>query len=340
MMDLEYFLENYSMTGFHPYVVVNDNTGVNVEVNEKDYEIWDVNSKKGQEYIEKYETQENTFGEYTGYVIVVKKGANIPIQTCFLTSQKDFVQNVQNLIVVEDGGECEIFTGCLSNAHVNGNVHNAITDIYVGKNAKLTFNMVHSWGETSSVFPKTKIFVDEGGVFLSNYIVWDKVKKIVMNPKIYLAKNAKAVSQALIYSHDGSDFSIGGTVELNGSSSSGEIISSIVSEGGDYKNISEIVGRESDTKGHVECNAILVGNGTVEAVPILKALNPSTQLTHEASVGKISSSEVEYLQTKGLSKDMARELIVKGFVNKSLKNMPDLVQKKMLDIVDGVKDGF
>ena len=340
MMDLEYFLENYSMTGFHPYVVVNDNTGVNVEVNEKDYEIWDVKSKKGQEYIKKYETQENTFKEYTGYVIVVKSGVNIPIQTCFLTSQKGFVQNVQNLIVVEDNCEAEIFTGCLSNSHVNGNVHNAITDMYIGKNAKLTFNMVHSWGETSSVFPKTKVFVEEGGVFLSNYIVWDKVKAISMNPKMYLKKNAKAVSQTLVYCHDGSDFNIGGTVELNGQGASGEILSSIVSEGGNYKNLSELVGKEGDTKGHVECNALLVGNGTVEAVPVLKALNPTTELTHEASVGKVSSQEVEYFQSKGLNKEMARELIVKGFVNKSLQNMPDQVSKKMRDIIDGVKNGF
>ncbi len=339
-MDLEYFLENYSMTGFHPYVVVNDNTGVNVEVNEADYEIWDVKSKKGREYIKKYNTQKNTFKEYTGYVIVVKKGASVPIQTCFLTSQKGFVQNVQNLIVLEDDCEAEIFTGCLSNSHVNDNEHNAVVDMFVGKNSKLTFNMVHSWGKTSLVFPKTKVYVDEGGVFLSNYIVWDKVKTIVMNPKIYLKDNAKAVSKALIYSHEGSDFDIGGTIELKGKGSSGEIISSIVSKGGKYINHSEIVGEGVNTKGHVECNALLVDGGYVEAIPVLRALNSETELTHEASVGKISKDEVEYFQTKGLNKDIAKELIVKGFVNSSLKNMPDEVSKKMKDIIDGVKNGF
>jgi Fe-S cluster assembly scaffold protein SufB len=340
MMDLEYFLENYSLIGFNPYVVVNDNSQITVEINEKDYEIWDIKSPKGQEYIKKYRTQENDFKEYTGYVIIVKSGANIPIQTCFLTSQEGFEQNVQNLIVLEDDCEAEIFTGCLSNSHVKGNTHNAITDIHVGKNAKLTFNMVHSWGETSSVYPRTKIFVEENGIYLSNYIVWDKVKNIVMNPKMYLEDGAKAVSQSLIYSHKGSDFSIGGTIEMNGKGSTGELLSSIISEGGEYKNLSEIVGRGDASKGHVECDALLIDNGYVEAVPVLKASNPTTALTHEASVGKISAEEVEYFQTKGLSKDEARELIVKGFVNSSLHNMPDLVAKKMRDIIDGVKDGF
>lgn len=340
MMDLEYFLENYSMTGFSPYVVVSDNAPVPMEVNEKDYEIWDVKSERGQEYIAKYETQENSFEEYTGYVIVVKKDAKVPIQTCFLTSEKDFVQRVQNLIVLEDGAEAEIFTGCLSNSHVKDNEHHALSDFHIGKNAKLTFNMVHSWGETSTVLPKTKVFVDEGGTYLSNYIVWDRVKKIVSNPQVVLKKNAKAVARSLIYSHEGSELSVGGSILLDGEGSSGEIISHIVSGGGYFKTFSEIVGKGKDSRGHVECDAVLLRESIVEAVPVLKALNADTQLSHEASVGKIAKEEVEYLQTKGLNSDEARELIVKGFINNSLKNMPKQVKEKMEEILEKASDGF
>jgi Fe-S cluster assembly scaffold protein SufB len=69
--------------------------------------------------------------------------------------------------------------------------------------------------------------------------------------------------------------------------------------------------------------------GDVETVPLLKAKNNTVQLSHEASIGKISRQEIEYLQTKGLNEEEARELIVKGFVNDSVKKMPVSVQEKI-----------
>jgi hypothetical protein len=69
--------------------------------------------------------------------------------------------------------------------------------------------------------------------------------------------------------------------------------------------------------------------GEVETVPLLKAKNSTVQLSHEASIGKISKDEIQYLQTKGLNEDQARELIVKGFVNNSVKKMPESVQQKI-----------
>jgi hypothetical protein len=62
-------------------------------------------------------------------------------------------------------------------------------------------------------------------------------------------------------------------------------------------------------------------------------------LSHEASIGKISEEEVEYLQTKGLNKDQARELIVKGFVNDSVKKMPSLIQERIEEMMASGK-GF
>ncbi|MFA6754844.1 MAG: SufD family Fe-S cluster assembly protein, partial [Candidatus Dojkabacteria bacterium] len=74
-------------------------------------------------------------------------------------------------------------------------------------------------------------------------------------------------------------------------------------------------------------------------VPLLKAQNPSVQLSHEASIGKISKEEIEYLQTKGLNEEEATELIVKGFVNNSVKRMPLSVQEKIESMMAGGK-GF
>ena len=340
MMNLEDFLDNYSNIGMDPYIVLNDNKPLLMETAEKDLQILNIKNKKVEEFTKKYEVQENTFKEYTGYLILLSADSKNSIQTCFLTSQSGFEQNVRNVIVAEENSELEIFTGCLSNEHVKSNIHNAITDIFVGKNAKITFNMIHSWGETSKVFPKTRVYVEENGLFISNYVVWDKVKEIKSNPKVFLKDGAKAVIQSLVYSHDDSVLDIGGSINLKGKESSGEILSSVVSEGGEYKTVTEIVGAGDDSKGHIECNAVLLKNtANVETVPLLKAINTSVQLSHEASIGKISKKEIEYLQTKGLTEDDARELIVRGFVNDSMKRMPESVQEKIDGMISAGK-GF
>jgi Fe-S cluster assembly scaffold protein SufB len=340
MINLEDFLDNYSNVGMNPYIVLNDNKPLLMETSDEQLQILNIKNPKVEKYLKQYDTQENSFKEYTGYLILLSENSQSSIQTCFLTSQSGFEQNVRNVIVAEEGSKLEVFTGCLSNDHVKSNTHNAITDIFVGKNATLTFNMIHSWGETSRVFPKTKVHVEEGGVFISNYVVWENVKEIVSNPQVFVEDNGKAVMQSLVYSHKGSKLDIGGRISLEGSESSGEILSSVVSEGGNYKTVTEIVGKGDNSRGHIECNAVLLEKaGAVETVPLLKAQNPSVQLSHEASIGKISKEEIEYLQTKGLNEEEATELIVKGFVNNSVKRMPLSVQEKIESMMAGGK-GF
>lgn len=330
MINLEDFLDNYSNTGMNPYIVLNDNKPLLMETSDEQLQILNIKNPKVEEYIKRYDVQENTFDEYTGYLILLAKDSQSSVQTCFLTSQSGFEQNVRNVIVAEENSNLEIFTGCLSSVHVKGNTHNAIADMFVGKNATMTFNMIHSWGETSKVFPKTRVHVDEGGVFISNYVVWEKVKEIRLNPQAFVKNGGKAVMQSLVYSHAGNLLDIGGKIFLEGSESSGEILSSVVSEGGEYKTVTEITGEGDNSKGHIECNAVLLEKaGQVETIPLLKAKNSSVQLSHEASIGKISKEEIQYLQTKGLNEDQARELIVKGFVNDSVKKMPPSVQEKI-----------
>ena len=152
MMNLEDFLDNYSNVGMNPYIILNDNKPLLMETSDEELQILNIKNPKVEEYLKQYDIQENTFDEYTGYLILLSKNSQSSIQTCFLTSQSGFEQNVRNVIVAEENSKLEIFTGCLSNAHVKSNIHNAITDIFIGKNAKLTFNMIHSWGETSKVF--------------------------------------------------------------------------------------------------------------------------------------------------------------------------------------------
>jgi len=334
MMELEYFLENFSNVSFNPYVVINDNNELNIEIDEKDLQISDIHTPNAKEYIGILQKSEFKKNEYTGYFIKASKNTTHKIQTCFLTSQVGFEQKVHNVIVLEEGSTMEIFTGCLSSLHVKDNKHTAITEIFVGKNATLTFNMIHSWGETSEVYPKTVVKVEEGGEYVSNYIIWDSVKRVVSSPLAILGKNATAVMRSLVYMHKGTDFKVGGRVILEGEGSSGEVLSNTVGEGGKMSNETSIEANASETKGHIECDALLLKDGIeFETIPKLKTKVKDTKLSHEAAIGKVSKDEIEYLMSKGFSEKKAMEMIVNGFSNKSVDDMPEVVKDQFEKIL-------
>ena len=335
MMELDYFINNFSNMSFNPYIVINDNDELSVEVNEDDLVITDIHNPQADKYIGKLKEEDFKKKEYTGFFIKASKNTTQKIQTCFLTSKKDFVQKVHNVIVVEEGAHLDVFTGCLSSLHVKDNKHMAITEMFVGKNASLTFNMIHSWGETSQVYPKTIAKVEQGGKYISNYIVWDPVKEIVTSPLAILEKDATAVMRSLVYMHEGTDLSVGGRIQLNGEGSSGEVLSHIVGEGGVMINETSIEANASKTKGHIECDALLLKNGVkFETVPRLKANVKDTDLSHEASIGKISKDEIEYLMSKGFTEKKSTEMIVNGFSNNSVDDMPDVVRDQFEKILE------
>lgn len=343
MMDLDEFLGNYSNVGFNPYVVVSDNNEIPIETDENDLEVLSIKNNNVEKYLKekKLKTQKNEWKEYSGYFIRAKKNSFGSVQTCFLTSSKGFEQRVRNVIVVEDNAHLDIFTGCLSNRHALDNIHRAITDIFVGRNAKLTFNMIHSWSRSSKIYPSTRVYVDEGGTYISNYVVWDEVSVISANPVVELKDNAKTILQSLSYIHPNSDIDLGGHIKLLGKNSSGEIHSSAVNNGGNFSTKTTIEGMGDYSKGHIDCNALLLNKkAVVSAIPELYSKNDNTELTHDAFLGRISNDEIEYLQTKGFDQEEAEELIVKGFANKSIEKMPDIVKEKMRSILDRAKEGF
>ena len=334
MMELDYFLQNFSNMSFNPYVVISDNNELNIEIEEKDLQISDIHTLNAKEYIGELQKSEFKRSEYTGYFIKASKNTTHKIQTCFLTSQVGFEQKIHNVIVLEEGSHVEIFTGCLSSLHVKDNKHMAVTEIFVGKNATLTFNMIHSWGKTSKVYPKTIAKVEEGGTYISNYIVWDSVKEIVTSPLAILGKKARAVMRSLVYMHEGTNLEVGGRIQLNGKGSSGEVLSNIVGEGGTMINETSMEANAPKTKGHIECDALLLKDGIeFETIPKLKTKVKDTKLSHEASIGKVSKDEIQYLMSKGFTEKKATEMIVNGFSNNSVDDMPEGVKEQFEKIL-------
>lgn len=267
-----------------------------------------------------------------GYFIRVKKGHKefLPYQACFYIKESYYKQKVHNIIILEEDSELHIINGCISSHNSDKGQHIGVTEIFVGKNAFLSYTMIHNWNATTEVYPRSAMKVEEGGNFISNYIALKPTKIVQSYPVAYLAKNAKANFNSIIFSHAASTYDIGGRAVLEGEGARAEINSRSVSSGGNIYARAHLFAKSNKTYGHMECSSLMLNDkGHVHAIPELESNNHDVTLSHEAMVGKIADEEIFYLMSRGLTEKQAISLIVRGFLNVEIKGLPKLIKEQI-----------
>jgi Fe-S cluster assembly scaffold protein SufB len=267
-----------------------------------------------------------------GYFIRTEKGAKVaePVQTCLFIKGENTGQNIHNIVVVEEDSEVHIITGCATSHDVVSALHLGISEYYIKKGGKLTFTMVHNWGEEVVVRPRTVGVVEEGGVLQNNYVLLKKVKSVESYPTIYLnGPGAVARFNSVVVTPEGSHVDTGNRIVMNAPDTRGEIISRTITTGGEIIARGEIIGNAAPVRGHLECKGLILGGGIVHAIPELRGARPGVELSHEAAVGKIAQEEIEYLMARGLDEEEATSTIVRGFLNVEIMGLPKELQESI-----------
>jgi len=278
-----------------------------------------------------------------GFVIIAKKGTKsiYPLQACLFMSDSP-VQHVHNIVIAEENAELHIISGCTSSSRRNSGAHLGVTEIYVGKGAKVTSTMIHNWGQNISVFPRSVAIVEENGVFLSNYVCMEPVRKIQMAPLCRLqGEGAVGRFSSVVVCTPGSFMDLGSTATLEAKGTSAELITRAITTGGTILSRGRIDGMVKGTKGHIECKGLILRDGTIHAIPEIKGDVVDTELSHEAAVGKIARDEIEYLMARGLDEETATATIIRGFLDVKLEGLPDVLQNQINAAIDAAeKSGF
>lgn len=267
-----------------------------------------------------------------GYFIRVKAGAKVkdPIQSCLMLKSENVGQNVHNIVIIEEGAEAHIITGCSVAHGTKSGAHLGISEFFVKKNASLTFTMVHNWGESVAVRPRSAGIVEEGGKFLSNYVLLKPVKDLQMYPSITMTgENSVARFNSVVVAPEGSHLDMGNRVIMDAPNTRCEIIARTIAAGGTIINRGHIAAYHTPSKGHLECQGLILGDGRIWAIPELDGTAEGVELSHEASVGKIAQDEIEYLMARGMDEDEATSTIVRGFLNTDIMGLPEKLQKEI-----------
>lgn len=148
-----------------------------------------------------------------------------PVQSCLLVAENYVSQNVHNMIIVEEGAELQVITGCtLSKSDAEG-IHLGISEFYVKKGGKLFFTMIHNWADNFHVRPRTWAVIEEDGAFVSNYVLLKPVKSIQAFPVAYLkGDRSSAKFNTVVYGLKDSNIDLGSRIILEGEDTRGNLL--------------------------------------------------------------------------------------------------------------------
>lgn len=259
----------------------------------------------------------------------IKRGVEVdlPLQACFFIETERLAQLPYVLIIAEPHSKVNIVSGCVMNPACETAVHGCITEIFVGEGAELTFNIIHNFKPGFHTRPKVGVMVDKGGAYIENYVEIGKPESSQLYPTVILrGDGSRADLRSFFFGRGKSDFDIGGAVLFTGEDTRGEITSrAIVADESIVRMRGALKSYARGVRGHLECRSLLLSDDAqAVAYPNLKSLSPDASLTHEAAVGKIEEEHLYYLMSRGLTREEATSVIIRGFLDVSKGLSPSL----------------
>lgn len=256
----------------------------------------------------------------SGIDIYIKENTkNESVHIPVILSQSGMTELVYNDFHIGENADVTIVAGCgIHNGGSKKSEHDGIHTFYIGKNAKVKYVEKH-YGEGQGsgeriLNPETIVNIEEGGYMEMETTQIKGVDSTKRVTKAKLADNATLVIKEKIMTHGNQFAETEFEVDLNGENSSTNVISRSVAKDNSKQVFLSKINGNNKCAGHTECDAIIMDNGCVKAIPEITANNIDASLIHEAAIGKIAGEQLIKLMTLGLTEKEAEEQIVSGFL--------------------------
>lgn len=255
-----------------------------------------------------------------GIEITVKPGTkkesiHIPV----LLTQTGLKESVYNDFFIGEDCDITIVAGCgIHNGGKEGSEHSGIHTFYVGPRSKVKYIEKHyGSGEGTGeriMNPTTVINLAEDSYLEMDTVQIEGIDSTVRTTSAVVGDNALLVIKEKIMTHDNQLAKTDFTVDLNGENSGANVVSRSVAKDKSHQIFLSRINGNNKCNGHTECDAIIMDNASVQAVPELTANDIDAALIHEAAIGKIAGEQLIKLMTLGLSESEAEAQIISGFL--------------------------
>ncbi len=226
---------------------------------------------------------------------------------------------VYNDFHIGENAEVTIIAGCgIYNCGGQDSVHDGVHRFYVGKNAKIKYIERHygfGQGRGGKILnPTTEVYLEDGAEAILELEQIKGVDSTIRKTIATLEKDAKLIVKERLMTHGRQTAESIYNIELNGKNSTTDLASRSVAQDLSRQTFRATIIGNNVCRGHSECDAILMDEAKVHAIPALDARTKDAELIHEAAIGKLAGDQLIKLMTLGLSRKEAESKIINGFL--------------------------
>ena len=263
-----------------------------------------------------------------GSFVYIPPGVSLdtPLQAYFRVNQERMGQFERTLIIIDEGAQAHYIEGCTAPVYSTESFHSGVIEILVKKNARFRYTTIQNWSNNMYNLVTQRAMVAEGGHM--EWLDGNLGSKLTMKyPSCYLmGEGAHGEILSIAYAGDGQHQDTGGKVVHVAPHTTSSIISKSISKGSGrstYRGLCKVYKGAHHARSNVECDALLIDDtARTDTYPYIEIDESDASVGHEASVSKIGDEQLFYLASRGIAKDEAMAMIVRGFIEPIAKKLP------------------
>jgi Fe-S cluster assembly protein SufB len=251
---------------------------------------------------------------------------DLPLQAYFRLNESKIGQFERTIIVADEGSQLHYVEGCTAPQYTANSLHSGVIEIIVKKGARVRYTTIQNWSTNvyNLVTQRAKVF----GNGTMEWVDANLGSKITMKyPSCYLMEpGAKGEILSMAFAGPGQYQDTGGKMIHFAPHTSSKITSKSISRGGgrtSYRGLLKVHKNMEDVRSNVVCDALLLDpESRSDTYPYIEIDSEDVSIGHEASVSKIGEEQLFYLMSRGLSKEDATTMVVSGFIEPLVKELP------------------
>jgi Fe-S cluster assembly protein SufB len=263
-----------------------------------------------------------------GSFVYIPEGVKVdfPLQAYFRINAERAGQFERTMIIAEPGSFVDYVEGCTAPIYTTDSLHAAVVEIIVKPGARVRYTTVQNWSKNVYNLVTKRSYVYEEGIM--EWVDGNLGSKLTMKyPSVYLlGRKARGDVLSIAFAGRGQHQDAGGKAIHGAPETSSTIISKSISKDNgrtSYRGLVRVPQGRPGCKSNVVCDALLLDrHSRSDTYPTMDIHESNTQISHEASVGKVGEEQLFYLMSRGLSETEAMSMIVAGFIEPIAKELP------------------
>ncbi len=263
-----------------------------------------------------------------GSFVYVPKGVKVdlPLQAYFRLNSANIGQFERSLIIADEGAQVHYVEGCTAPQYTTESFHSGVIEIVVKKGARVRYTTIQNWSTNVYNLVTQRAIVHENATM--EWVDSNLGSKVTMKyPSCYLVgEGARGEILSMAFAGPGQQQDAGGKVLHFAPNTSSKITSKSISKGGgraSYRGMLKVQKGAENSRSNVVCDALLLDpQSRSDTYPVIEIDEEDVTVGHEASVSKVGEEQLFYLMSRGLSEEEATSMVVSGFIEPLVKELP------------------